>query len=220
MSAWSYSAIKTFEQCPKKYYHLKVAQDVEDTPGEAALYGTSVHLAAEKFIRDGEPVPKKFEFIRPSLTYLASLPGKKHCELPLGVTADLDPCGFDDPQAWYRGIIDLLVVNNDRAWLVDYKTGKSARYADVRQLDLMAGAVFCHFPKVKRIKSCLLFLVSGELVSKTHRAEDKAGYLRVFEDELARLGAAKEHGVFNPQSGPLCGYCPVVSCPHWRRRFG
>jgi len=27
---WSFSAIKLFEQCPRKYYHLKIKKDFKD----------------------------------------------------------------------------------------------------------------------------------------------------------------------------------------------
>ena len=37
--AWSYSSIKTFDQCPKKYYHLKIAKDVQDGDTTATVYG-------------------------------------------------------------------------------------------------------------------------------------------------------------------------------------
>ena len=47
MTAWSYSSIKTFDQCPKKYFHLKVIKDVKDTMGPEAIYGTKAHTAAE-----------------------------------------------------------------------------------------------------------------------------------------------------------------------------
>jgi hypothetical protein len=32
--------------------------------------------------------------------------------------------------------------------MIDYKTGKNAKYADMKQLDLMAGAIFVHYPEV------------------------------------------------------------------------
>ena len=67
---WSFSSLKTFQQCPKKYYHLKVAKDVKDTTGEAALYGTEMHLAAEEYIRDGKDLPPKFEYLRLSLIHI------------------------------------------------------------------------------------------------------------------------------------------------------
>jgi RecB family exonuclease len=221
MTAWSYSSIKTFDQCPKKYYHLRVAKDVKDEPGEAADYGTAVHLAAEEYIRDGVPIPDKFAFMRPIVEKLAALPGEKHCELKLGVTKaswGYDPCGFFDKEVWYRGIVDLLVIDGDRAWMIDYKTGKNAKYADMKQLDLMAGAIFVKFPQVRKIKSALLYVVSNDLIKKTHYRDELDSYMEVFGDQLDRLEAAMDSGVFNAKSGPLCGWCPVVDCAHWRPR--
>ena len=218
MTAWSYSSISTFKQCPKKYYHTRVAKDVKDEPGEAADYGTAVHLAAEEYIRDGKPIPEKFAFIRPVVERLAALPGEKHAELKLGMRRDFSPCGFFDKDVWWRGIADLLVIDGHRAWCIDYKTGKNARYADTKQLDLLAGAVFSHFPEVMKIKSSLAFVVSNELVAKTHKITERSVYLSVFDNELDQLEAAMDSGVFNPKSGPLCGWCPVVDCAHWKPR--
>ena len=59
MTAWSYSSLKTFEQCPKKYYHLKVLKDVKDKGSAATVYGEEVHKAAEEFIASNTPVPKR-----------------------------------------------------------------------------------------------------------------------------------------------------------------
>lgn len=218
MTAWSYSSIKTFEQCPKKYFHLRVAKDVKDEPGEAADYGTAVHLAAEEFIRDGKPIPEKFAYIRPVVERLAALPGDKLAELKLGIRKDYSPCGFFDKDVWWRGIADLLVIDGHRAWCVDYKTGKSARYADTKQLDLLAGAVFSHFPEVTKIKSSLIYVVSGELIPKTHVITERSQYLSVFDQQIEQLDDAMENGVWNPKSGPLCGWCPVTSCDYWRPR--
>jgi RecB family exonuclease len=218
MTAWSYSSIKTFEQCPKKYFHLKVAKDVKDDPGEAADYGTAVHLAAEEFIKEGKPIPDKFAYMRPIVDRLAALPGEKHAELKLGMKRNFSPCGFFDKDVWWRGIADLLVIDRHRAWCVDYKTGKSARYADTKQLDLLAGAVFSHFPEVTKIKSSLLFVVSGDLIAKKHVITERSEYLSVFDEQLDRLDAAMENGVWNAKTSPLCGWCPVTTCEHWKPR--
>ena len=220
MTAWSYSSIKTFDQCPKKYFHLKVVKDVEDAPGPEAVYGTEVHLAAELFIRDGVPIPEKYAYIRPIVERLAAFPGDKHCELKLGVERTDDgyvPCSFFGKQVWYRGIIDLLIVNGPKAYLIDYKTGKNAKYADTKQLDLMAGAVFAHFPEVQTIKAGLIYVVSDEVPKKDYR-RGEGDSLSVFSSQLDRLDAAHESGVWNAKSGPLCGWCPVTSCEHWKPR--
>lgn len=221
MTAWSYSSIKTFDQCPKKYYHLKVVKDVKDDPGEAADYGTAVHLAAEEFIRDGKPIPEKFAYMRPIVERLAALKGEKHAELKLGVRKANDgyaPCGFFDKDVWWRGVADLLVIDGKRAWCVDYKTGKNARYADTKQLDLLAGAVFTHFPQVEKIKSSLIYVVSGDLIPTEHRVAQRDQYMSVFDTQLDRLEAAMDNGIWNAKTSPLCSYCPVVDCEHWKPR--
>jgi hypothetical protein len=215
---WSYSSLKTFEQCPKKYYHLKVAKDIKDVPHEAAIYGGDVHKAAEEHVRDGKPMPKKYSYMQPILESLKKIPGDKHCELELGLTEDLRACAFHAPDVWWHGIIDLLIVDKAKglAHMIDYKTGKSARYADTKQLDYMATAVFAHFPEINKIKSALLFVVSNEFVRKEHHIGNKKEYIQPAIVHLNQLKKAKEFDVWNPVSGPLCRFCPVKQCEHNR----
>jgi len=218
--AWSYSSIKTFDQCPKKYYHLKVAKDVKDSDTAATIYGTELHSAAEFFIRDGTEIPAKFSFIRDTLEALRKIEGEKHCEIKLGVAkkdGKYIPCEFFDKNVWWRGIADLLIIQGDKGFLVDYKTSKNAKYADTKQLDLLAGAVFLHYPQVKTLKSALLFVVSNEVVQKEHEAMFATAYMSTMHPELTRLEAAMTNNVWNPNSGPLCKFCPVDKCPHNRR---
>jgi hypothetical protein len=221
MITWSYSSIKTFDQCPKKYYHLKVAKDVKDTGSDATIYGQEVHKAAEDYIKFGTPIPAKFKFIEPTVAAFNNIPGEKHTELKLGVKktdAGYEPCGFFDKDVWWRGIADLLIIDRGRGWLVDYKTSKSAKYADTMQLDLLAGAAFLHFPQLQRIKSALAFVVSNEFIKKSHDATQRDTYINTFNPELERLAGAHESGVWNAVTSPLCGWCPVTSCEHYRRR--
>ena len=99
---------------------------------------------------------------------------------------------------------------------MDYKTSKNAKYADTKQLDLLAGAVFVHYPEVVEIKSALLFVVSNEIVKKKHEYIMKTSYMNSMEPELIRLEAAIKNDVWNPVSGPLCRFCPVTECAHNR----
>jgi hypothetical protein len=221
MPSWSYSSIKTFDQCPKKYFHLKVVQDVKDEGNEASRYGNDAHAAAEAYIKDGTPIPDTYAVMRPVVEALSKFPGDKHTELRLGIKRTgngFEPCGFFDKDVWYRGIVDLLIVKGKTAYLIDYKTGKNAKYADMKQLDLMAGAVFIHFPNVVRIKSGLAFVVSNEFPKKNHVREHLNQYLAVFDDQLDQLEAAMDNGIWNAKTSPLCGWCPVTSCEHWRPR--
>ena len=219
MTACSYSSISTFKQCPKKYYHLKVAKDVKDVSSSAMYYGNEVHRAAEHYVKKGTPIPTKFKFIKKTLDSLNNIQGEKHCEIRMALAkedGEYVPTTFFADNVWWRGIADLLIVDDDKAYLVDYKTGKSAKYADTKQLDLLAGATFTHYPGIKSIKSALAYVVSNEFVQKKHTSDMRKSYLTVFDDELERLDSAEENEVWNAIDGPLCAYCPVTKCEHNR----
>ena len=220
MTTWSYSSLKTFEQCAKKYYHLKVLKDVKDVGSEATIYGNEAHKAAEDYVSAGTPLPARFSYMQKTLDALLAIPGEKHCELKLGVelsdTGYL-PCEFFGEEVWWRGIADLLIINGDTGYLVDYKTSKNAKYADTKQLDILAAAVFTRFPELRKLKSALAFVVSNEFVKKEHTSDLSKSYFATFTPELDRLSVAENTGVWNANSGPLCKFCPVTTCEHNRR---
>jgi hypothetical protein len=211
---WSFSSLKTFEQCPRKYFHTKILRDVSEPDSQATIYGRDVHSAAEHYIRDDKPLPPKYGYIQPILDQLNSLEGEKHCELKLGLTRELEPCDFSAKNVWWHGIADLVVVNEAKklAYSVDFKTSKSARYADVKQLDLVAVGLFKKFPALERIRSALIFVVSNDLVKAEHKVEEVQKYMEKPTQAVARIEAAIGNEVWNPVQGPLCRFCPVRTC--------
>jgi CRISPR/Cas system-associated exonuclease Cas4 (RecB family) len=221
---WSYSSLTLFDQCPKKYYHLKVAKDVKEPESEAIIYGKEVHLAAEEFVRDGKPIPEKFAYITPMLEKLAKIEGEKYCEYQMGVKktgAGYHMTNFFDKEAWYRGIADLLIVDkkNAEARLVDYKTGKSSEYADMKQLKLLAAATFVHFPDVKKIKAGLLFVVAKDFITEEYEFTQRDAYFEPFIPIVQQLEGAVESDTWNPKRNFSCkNWCPVLECSHNGRR--
>ena len=213
--AWSYSRMKGFETCPKQYYHVNVLKQFPFQETEATRYGTEFHKAAEDFMRDGTPIPERFAFAKPALDALADKPGERHCELKMGLREDLTPCGFFDKDVWFRGIVDLLIIDGEKAFIVDYKTGKSARYADTGQLQLMALSIFAHFPQVKRVKAGLVFVIAETFVPADFSVADRDVLWAPWIKKYARLEKAHETNVWNPVPSGLCKkHCPVVECPH------
>ena len=212
---WSYSSIKLFDQCPKKYYHLRVAKDVKEPETDAMLYGTMFHEAAELYIKDGTPIPPQFTFVKSTLDNLRKLEGDKYCEFEMGLTENLEPCGFKDKDVWWRGIADLLVINGDEARCLDYKTGKSAKYADTDQLELMALAIFKHFPQIKKVKAGLLFVVSKNFIKDSYNAENQDKMWLKWFTEYNRMKFSYEKNVWNPRPSGLCRkHCSVLECAH------
>lgn len=211
---WSYSSLSLFQQCPKKYYHLRVVKDVVEPSTEALSYGTKVHEAAEHFIKLSTPLPPEYAFMQSSLDSLNKLSGEKLCEYKMGLTKNLEPCGFFSKDVWWRGVADLVVKGEDKAWLVDYKTGKSSRYADTKQLEILSLAMFKHFPEIKRIKAGLLFVVANDFVKVDYEGDKPDAWVRWLE-ETSQLGMAYENGVWNAKPNFSCkNFCAVASCLH------
>lgn len=214
---WSFSSIKLYDQCPKKYFHLRVVKDITEPSTEALLYGSRFHEAAELYIRDGTPMPEYFRFAKDALDRLNAIKGEKLCEYKMGITANLEPCSFTDKDVWWRGVVDLAILDreNGKAYVVDYKTGKSARYADKDQLELMALAIFKHFPEITKINAGLLFVVCNALVKEKYTVEQQDTAWEKWTGEYDKLTQSYANNVWNPKPSGLCrNHCAVLSCPH------
>jgi|TARA_R110002020_G_scaffold16697_3_gene58923 hypothetical protein len=220
--AWSFSSIKTFDQCPKKYYHLKVAKDYkEDFETEPILYGNEFHKAAEEYIGQNVTLDPRFEYAKNILDKLNGMEGEKLCEYKMGLTANLEPCGFFDKEVWWRGVSDLTILNREKgtAKVIDYKTGKSAKYADKGQLELMALATFKHFPEIKVVKGGLLFVVCNAFIQDTYTIENEPALWQKWLEKYGEMQQAYEVDVWNARPTGLCrAHCIILECPHNGRR--
>jgi len=218
--AWSFSSLKTFTTCPKKFYHTKVLKDIKEPEGEQALYGKLVHEVAELYIRDGKEIPEKFAFIKPALDSLLKIQGEKLCEFKMALTEKLEPCDFFDPDCWFRGVADLLIIDREKgeARVIDYKLGKS-RYADLGQLELMALAVFKMFPEIKKVKGGLLFLAEDKFVPSVYEVEQQHRYWGNWMPKVMMLEGAYSADIWNAKPNGLCkNHCWVSSCAHCGRK--
>ena len=135
----------------------------------------------------------------------------------MGLTEDLEPCDFFSDDVWWRGIADLVIIDEEEnlAWVVDYKTGKSARYADKGQLELMALAIFKFFPNIKTVRGGLLFVVSNELVKDRYTTFDQTHLWEKWLGGYSKMEAAFENDIWNPNPSGLCrDHCIVLECEH------
>lgn len=216
--AHSYSSIKDFESCAKKYHEVRILKRFKQGDTQATLYGTEVHKACEEFIRDKKPLPTHFENYLPFVEPFAELSGEFHCELKMAIREDFTPCEFFDKGVWFRGIPDLLIVDREKgtARVVDWKTGKSSRYADTAQLELLAGMVFSHYPEVTKVRGALVFLVANDVVKAEFTRDQYAEIMSKWAGKADQIVQALGHGTWNPRPGPLCKFCPVHDCQHNR----
>lgn len=216
--AWSYSALSTFKTCPRQYYHLKVLKDIPYEQNETARYGDAMHKAIELYGRDGKALPPEFAFVKPTVDQILDVPGKKLFEQKLALTKDLKPCEYFAKDCWWRGMVDVLIINQKTrvARVVDWKSGKS-KNADTSQLELMALAVFRHIPNMLKVKAGLAFLTEDLFIPEVYQADREDEYWKSWLGDVERLDAAYTSGVWNAKQSGLCnGWCPVRSCENWK----
>jgi len=213
VAPWSFSRLKSFEQCPKQFYHMKIAKDYTEGETEAMRYGTEAHLVAEEFIRDGKPVPVKFAYMKDVLEALNRRRGNKITEIKMGLTQELEPCAFRSKDVWWRGIADLVITDGSTAWIVDYKTGKSAKYADKGQLELMALATFKFFPDIKSINAALVFTKAKKFIKHKYTDDMIDSLWDKWLSKFKRMEVAYETDTWNAHPSGLCKrHCAVVEC--------
>lgn len=212
MIKWSFSGLKDFINCPRQFYEVKIAQNYTKRVSEQMTYGTSVHKALEDYVRDGSPLPKNYQQYKKFVDPLLTVAGERYAEYQMALDQNKQPCAFDASEYWVRGIVDLMIVDNDRAFIVDYKTG-SARNPDPNQLKLMALMAYAHFPALKTIKASLMFVAHNTLVFEEYEREDQQKLWATFEPDLNRLQIAYANNMWPENPGFLCRkWCPVTTC--------
>ena len=216
--AHSYSSIKDFEGCARRYHEVRILKKFKSKDTEATLYGTAVHKAFEDYVRNGTPLPESYKQVQPFVEPLARAEGDIRCEERMAIRADFTPCEFFDKDVWMRGIPDYLAINHEKgiARVADYKTGKSSRYADTAQLELMAAMVMMHHPEVNTVKGVLLFVVISDVIKAEFRRADLPTILSKWAGRADAIEKAVDVGVWNPRSSALCKFCPVSSCEYHR----
>lgn len=210
--AWSFSALSTFENCPRKYWAVKVAKLVSDINSDN-LEGDADHQAFQHHFSKGLPLPSKLAGLQPLADKLRAAPGEKYIEYAMCLKQDFKPTHFKNwDEAWVRGAGDFIIVNGDKAKYFDWKKGKFRESDD--QIELTALLLFSHFPAVQQVSGGLVFYNAGRvhphIVNRSDAPRLWNGYIsRVRDMEQAKLNDAWP---VNPN--PLCGWCPYKACPH------
>lgn len=212
---WSYSSLKQYQNCPKQYQEIRVLKNYIVKQNEAMMYGKEVHTALENYVKDGKKLAKNYQRFKPMVDKLISIPGDKYPELEMALTYNKTPCDFNSEDRWVRGIADLVIVDGTHAWIIDYKTG-SNKYPDPKQLRLMSLMVFTYYPDVLKIKAGLLFIMKNSFVSEEYFRKDMDKSWAMFSQPLKRLENSYDTDVWEANPTPLCSWCSVNSCEHWK----
>lgn len=177
VKAWSYSALKVFEECPYRTYISRVRR-VQEPSNPAAARGTEIHDQAEHYV-DGTlgEMPSTLDKFKSEFEELRQLyiDGKVELEGEWGFNLEWAPVGWVEPKTWARIKLDALVHQDETsARVIDYKTGKKFgnEISHSQQCLLYAIGTFFRYPHLEFVQTELWYLDKGETTTKSYtRAE-------------------------------------------------
>lgn len=215
--AMSFSRLSTFEQCPAKFEYLYVNKTIKDTDNVHTLYGSRVHKSLENYGVSGTPLSEETQVFAPLVDRVLQRAGSKLFEQQFAITRAKQPCDWFAKDVWIRGIADVLVLNGDRAWCLDWKTGKPK--TNPTQLQLFAALIFIHYPEVQSVTSGFVWLNHNDIYRATYKRAHADHLWLALEPRFKRAQDAVDLGVFAAKPSGLCGWCPAKDvCPDAKPR--
>ena len=204
----SYSSIKLYEQCPYRYFRQRIAKDVIDEGGEASKHGERIHTFLEQRLL-GEDLPQEIAHYEPLCVSVEGIAkgGELHIERELVLTENLTPTSWWESDAWLRSKLDILILKDSEAVVMDWKTGK--RNPDFFQMDIFAAQVFKHFPEVKTVKSVLVWLKTMEMDVETYKRSKSNEIWADIMKKIRRIYMSVEHDNWPMRPSGLCRFCPA-----------
>jgi RecB family exonuclease len=228
----SFSRLSTFEQCPAQFDYLYVSKRVKSTMNEASEYGDRVHKVLEYYgnaLAQGTVVARGIAALEedtlenkqslerwgPLVEKITARPGIKMFEHQMAVNRKLEPVDWFAKDVWIRSIADVLVVDGDTAYCLDYKTGKVKE--NPTQLQLFAAMVFWHYPQVTKVKTSFIWLKFDEVTNATYERRFLNSLWRALEPRFDMVQEVIDLGVFKTKPSGLCPWCPAKGfCPDAR----
>ena len=218
---WSFSALNNFTNCARKFHAYDIAKIVREPENPAMKEGHAVHKAMADYIAKGIPLPPQWAAYakRVPLTF----PGDQVLvEHKMAATFQLEPCEYFDKKkrVWLRTVADLLVLTDERALSVDWKTGKEP---DERwellpknfQLRLTAVTIFLHFPKINYVHSSYIYLNEGSESNFVMERSDLREFIPQMYEYAGTLQKAVRTNHFPARPSGLCKrHCSVTGCEY------
>jgi RecB family exonuclease len=226
--AWSWSKIKNYETCPRRHYNVDVLKKYKDE-SPALTHGNNIHKYLAARLEGAALPPEHMSDLEPWAKWALEGPGTIHVENELAITKDFLPCEWfdsnnrDGKKVWFRAKVDAIKVHGPGGVVIDWKTGKAPRDdddVDNAQLLLNAATAFIHYPGLRKIRSCFVWLQDNKVSPlDLHKEQTPEVWAELFP-RVEALREAYEASKFPPTPSYLCArYCPVKTCEHWGKEF-
>ncbi len=213
LAAWSYSRIKSFEECPKAFWHVSVNKDIPFQETDATRFGKESHLSIADFMRGNiKQMPLHLRHHEPALLKFKAIPGEKVIEQQIALNAQYQMTEWFAKDAYLRVISDLTILNGTKAVVFDWKTGK--RSDDFTQLKLTAATTFLIAPEIEKITIAFYWMKEKAAPSQVLERTQAGDVWSEILPRVQRYQEAHDTNNFPARPGKNCKWCPVKSCPY------
>lgn len=213
----SFSMLNQYLNCPHAAFHRYVAKTYPYVQSEAAKEGDAIHLAMENRLRIKQPLPPKYAqwepFAKPFDGFHDDTREALGVELKIGIDKDGKPCDYWGKGVWFRGRIDLVVVRDRTAYILDWKSG-SSKYENPFELEIGAVLLQARF-NASTIKGQYAWLAENRLSVMHDLSGTNATFARM-RHLMEEIKRDRERDWFEKRKSGLCGYC---NCTHCENRF-
>lgn len=209
---WSHSALEDFKNCPRAYHAKRVEKSIPYNPGPEAEYGIVVHTHFENRLRDGKALPPDLASHELYLSRLEALPGIGNVEGEIALNRRAQPCGYWDDDVWYRGKVDYLKINVDKARVYDWKTGKP--HQKLLQLYEYILWTFAKHPEVQSVYAEYYWTKAPSCPTGITVGRERIPEIwAMLVPDLKQMVEAYKGDIWQPRPSGLCKrHCGVVDC--------
>lgn len=222
---YSFSKIKTFKQCPKRFdwqYINKIDIDQDYIDPTFFQRGRFIHQYIAKRLMGGsgeingyididvddklaliENADKALENEYINMTFDFDI---TEVEKPMKLDTDL--ISTEGSNHSFKGFIDYFAIEGNLAVIVDWKSGKFRENPNYEQLELYAIWVIQNYPEVEEVDLVFFYVEHNKFVMKTITIEDVIEFRNNLAEDIITIETTKE---FNPVSSKDCAYCPFFN---------
>lgn len=220
VTAWSYSRLAAYEQCPLQMYEKFIAKSIPTDDSPAMKRGNVIHKGLADFLQGkAEGVPRDalvFPRCEQVISEINAFPDKV-VEQQWGYTNNWQPTAWFGADTWFRSILDVgLLYEDNTAESVDWKTGKKYG-SNMDQMKSQAIAMFGRYRSLTNVTVRLVYLDSGEEEIDEVKKHEIYSIQQGFEKRVAKM---MNDTVFAPRPNDKCKWCPISRSKGGKCAFG
>lgn len=207
---YTYTMLNGYRTCGHSMFRRYIKRDIPYVQSEEAKRGDAVHVAFEQRVGSHKPLPADMQHWEP---FAAALDKREPIvEQKLAITKEGRSTGFWDSDCWFRGKVDVVLRQNEKLSILDWKTNKTSKYEDPFELECGALLLKAKYPEITFAKGNYVWLAENRLGQSYDLSRFRDTYNEI-NRLVSMVEADRQLGEFEKKQSGIChGWCDVKDC--------